>query len=58
MVRDQLVDLFDGRDIKLKSKPILVSTNWFKPCVFQTDKENQKCAGGAYSKKNSFNCSC
>ena len=29
----------------------LVSTNWFKPSVFQTDKENQKCAGGAHSKR-------
>ena len=29
----------------------LVSTNWFKPSVFQTDKENKKCAGGAHSKR-------
>jgi hypothetical protein len=29
----------------------LVSTNWFKPSVFQTDKENQKCAGDAHSKR-------
>jgi hypothetical protein len=29
----------------------LVSTNWFKPSVFQTDKENQKCAGGAHSQR-------
>ncbi len=29
----------------------LVSTNWFKSSVFQTDKENQKCAGGAHSKR-------
>ena len=36
----------------------LVSTMWFKPSVFQTDKENQTCAGGAHLKMNSFNCSC
>jgi hypothetical protein len=34
--------------------PFLVSTNWFKPTVFQTDKENQKCAGGAHLMRTGF----
>jgi hypothetical protein len=36
----------------------LVSTIWFKPSVFQTDKEIQRCAGGAQLRKGSFNCLC
>ena len=36
----------------------LVYTFWFKPFVFQTDKENQKCAEGAHLKKNSSKFSC
>jgi len=40
-----------GRISQQNFNQILVSTNWFKPSVFQTDKENKKCAGGAHSKR-------